>query len=175
MKRVSRAQQRIDTKLLCNQCGFAKTIFNRKQQDTHTCPVCNGPKEDRNDMFFCKGLIAVSKRKKKLSGFKKMLEELGPAPILTKVITGCLRHVYNGTTPSVNSFGQTYFGGSISPRGIMKDQADIGWSNFLCGRWSLKRKEAQKRHDLQMNKRKSARLWTIAILEKLLLIRWDMW
>ena len=33
----------------------------------------------------------------------------------------------------------------------------------------------KKRHYLWMNKKKSARLWTIAILKKLLLIQWDMW
>ena len=35
-------------------------------------------------------------------------------------------------------------------------------------------KEAQKQHHLQMNN-KSACLWTIAILKKLLMIWWDMW
>ena len=64
MKRVSIAQQRIDIKLLCNQYGFAKTIFDRKQQDTHSYLVCSGPKEDRNHMFNCKGPTAVSNREK---------------------------------------------------------------------------------------------------------------
>ena len=92
-----------------------------------------------------------------------------------KTIIGSLRHVYNDTTPSVHFFGHMYFGGGISLRSIIVDQADIGWTNFLCGRWSLKWKEVQKRHYLQMNKRKSARLWTIAILEKLLLIQCYKW
>ena len=30
MKRLSRAQRRIDTKLLCNHCGFKKNKFKRK-------------------------------------------------------------------------------------------------------------------------------------------------
>ena len=94
MKRTSRAQWRIDTKLLCNQCEFTKTIFDRKQQDTHTCPVCNEPKEDRNHMFTYKGPTAVTKREKKLTGFKKVLEDLETAPIITKTNIGSLRHVY---------------------------------------------------------------------------------
>jgi len=49
-------------------------------------------------------------------------------------------------------------------------QADIGWINFLCERWSVKLKEAQKRHYLRINKKKSACFWTIAILKKLLMI-----
>ena len=60
-----------------------------------------------------------------------MLEELGTAPTLTTVIIGSIKHVYNGTTPTVNSFGQTHFGGSISRRGIIEDQFNIGWTNFF--------------------------------------------
>ena len=109
MKRASRAQRQIDTKLLCNQYGFAKTIFDRKQQDTHTCPVCNGPKKERNHMFTCKVATAVINREKKLTGFKNVLGDLEIAPIITKTIIGSLKYVYNGTTPSVHSFGHAYF------------------------------------------------------------------
>ena len=35
--------------------------------------------------------------------------------------------------------------------------------------------KAQQRHYLRMKSRKSAHLWEIAILKKLLLLRWDMW
>ena len=40
---------------------------------------------------------------------------------------------------------------------------------------TFKWKEAQRRHYLRMNTKKSPRLWTIGILQKLLMIRWDMW
>ena len=36
-------------------------------------------------------------------------------------------------------------------------------------------RQAQQRHYLKMKSKKSARLWAIAILKKLLLLRWDMW
>ena len=61
-------------------------------------------------------------------------------------------------TPSAQSFGYANFGGGITIRSIIEDQVDIGWTNFLCGRWSVNWKEAQKRHYLRMNKRKAARL-----------------
>ena len=60
MKRLSRGQRRVNTKLLCNPCGFEKTLFNRQEQDTHTCPVCNEPNEDRNHMLTCKTPSAVA-------------------------------------------------------------------------------------------------------------------
>ena len=126
-------------------------------------------------MFICKRPTAVTNREKKLTWFKKVLEDLETAPTITKTIISSLRHVYNSTTSSVHSFGHSYFGGGISLRGIIKNQTDISWTNFLCGRWSVKWKEAQKRHYLRMNKKKSARLWVIAILKKLFMIQWDMW
>ena len=39
----------------------------------------------------------------------------------------------------------------------------------------MKWKEAQQKHCLEMNKKKSACLWIIAILKKFLMIQWDMW
>ena len=105
MKRLSRAQRRIDTKLLYDQYGFEKTKFDRRYQDTHNCPVCSEPKEDRNHMFTCKAPTARTNRKKSLTGLTKVLEDLDTSQTLTKMITGSLRHVHNGTTPYAQSFG----------------------------------------------------------------------
>ena len=71
MKRTSRAQRRIDTKVLCNSRGFEKTKFDRQEQDIHTCPICNKPKEDRNHMFTCKGPSAVKNQEKNFTAFDK--------------------------------------------------------------------------------------------------------
>ena len=126
-------------------------------------------------MFTCQGPSAIKNREKNLKELKKELEDLATAPILTRTIIGGLRHVHNGTTPSPYSYGNALFDGGITISCIIRDQADIGWINFLCGQWSVKWKEAQRRHYLQMNTKKSPYLWTIAILQKLLMIRWDMW
>ena len=64
--------------------------------------------------------------------------------MITKTIIGSLRHVHNGTTPSVYSFGKADFGDDITIRSSMEDQTDISWTKFLCGRWGVKWKEAQK-------------------------------
>ena len=91
------------------------------------------------------------------------------------MITGIIRHVQNGTAPTAWSFGYANFGSGIITRGIFRNQTEIGWTNFLCGRWGVKWKEAQQRHYLGMKSRKLARLWVIAIIKKLLLLQWDMW
>ena len=97
MKRLSRAQRRIDTKLLCNQCGFEKTKFNRKEQDTHTCPVCNGHQEDRNHIYAWQAPSAVKNMKKGLTGLTKLMDDLDTSSDLNPMIIGCIRYVQNGT------------------------------------------------------------------------------
>lgn len=45
--------RRVNTKLLCNQCGLAKTLFNQWYQDAHKCPIYNGPFEDQDYLLMC--------------------------------------------------------------------------------------------------------------------------
>ena len=175
MKRLSRGQRRIDSKLLCNSCGFENTLFNRREQNTHTCPVCNGPNEDRDHMLTCQAPSAIANRKKNFDSLEKEMKDLETSPTIAKAIIGICNHVQNGTTPTTREYGHVDFGRGITLRNIIKDQARIGWTNFLCGRWGVKWKEAQRRHYISMNKKKSARLWIIAILKKLILIRNDLW
>ena len=126
-------------------------------------------------MFTCQATSATNNREKNLKGLKQKLEVLETAPIITRAIIGGLREVHKGGNPSAYSCGTGSFDGGITISGIIRDQADIGWINFLCGRFSIQWKEAQKRHYLRIGSKKSPRLWAIAILEKLLMIRWDMW
>ena len=66
LKRLSRSQQRIDIKLLCNHCGFEKTKYNQRHKKTHTCPVCSEPQENRNHMITCQAPSAVKNKEKGL-------------------------------------------------------------------------------------------------------------
>ena len=118
MKRLSRAQRRIDTKLLCNHCGFEKIKFNRKEQDTHTCPVCNGQEEDRNRMFACQAPSAVKNKEKELKGLTKLMDDLDTSPDLTTMIIRCIRHVQNNTIPTARSVGYENFGSGITTMSI---------------------------------------------------------
>ena len=103
------------------------------------------------------------------------MDDLDTAPDLKPMITGIIRHVQNGTAPTARSFGYANSNSGLTTRSIFRDQAENGWTNFLCGRWGVKWKEGQQRHYLRMKSRKSTRLWVIAILKKLLLLQWDMW
>ena len=79
---MSRAQCRIDTKLLCNQCGLAQTLFNRRHRDTHHCPVCEAPGEDQDHLFTCLNEGATNVFKKGIDELSKIMEEQETAPEL---------------------------------------------------------------------------------------------
>ena len=103
----------------------------------HTCPVCNGPNEDRNHMLTCKAPSAVANRKKKFNSLAKEMKDLETSPKIAKAIISCCNHAQNGTIPSTREYGHVNFGGGITLRNIIEDQASIGWTNFLCGQWGV--------------------------------------
>ena len=82
-------------------------------------------------MFACQAPSAVINKEKGLQSLTKMMEQLDTAPALKPIITGIIRHVQNGTTPTVRSFGFTNFGGNLTTRSIFRDQADIEWTIFF--------------------------------------------
>ena len=101
-------------------------------------------------MFTCQAPSAIANREKNLTELKQELEGLETAPIITRAIIGGLREVHQGAIPSAYSCGTGSFDGGITISDIIRDQADIGWVNFLCGRFSVQWKEAQKRHYLRI-------------------------
>merc|ERR1712115_111441 len=54
-------------------------------------------------------------------------------------------------------------------------QEDIGWMNFVLGRWTPQWLTVQQAHFTRTLSKKSPKQWSIAIIHKLLLVSWDMW
>ena len=75
-KRMASGQRRIDTKLLCNQYGLGKALWQHKHQDGHSCPVCSAPMEDQNHLFICPHVKASRVFKKGLEEMETIWEEL---------------------------------------------------------------------------------------------------
>ena len=79
-KRMTQAQQQIDTKLLCNQCSFDKTLFQHKHQDTHSCPVFSTLMEVCDHLYTCPGIDATKVFKREIDEIKNIFEEKETAP-----------------------------------------------------------------------------------------------
>ena len=122
-------------------------------------------------MFACQSPEAVINKKEGLQSLTKLMEELNTAPALKPMITGIIRHVQKGAAPTNRSFDFANFGGNLTRRNIFRGQAEIGWTNFLCGRWGVTWRQAQQTHYLKTKSRKSVRLWAIAVLKKLFLVK----
>ena len=153
-------------------CLIALFAINK---DTHNCPVCDAPGEDRDHLFTCPDEGANKVYKKGINELAKIMEEQETASEIQREITGNLMGMRTGNQPHTHSFDRAHFGRGLSLRSILCDQADLGWINFFLIRWSGRWREAQQRHYRNMNKRKSARSWAIALIKKLMMIQWDLW
>ena len=139
---MTRAQQWLGTKLLCNQCGLAQTLFNQRYQDTHNYPVCDAPGEDQDHLFTCPDKGATKVFKKRIDELEKIMVEQETAPELQRAITGYLIGMRTGNQPNLHSFGRAHFGRGLSLHSILCDQVDLGLIHFFLGRWSVKWREA---------------------------------
>ena len=52
-RKETKGKRRIDVKLLYEQCGLNKVLYNRQQRDNHRCPLCNGDRENRDHLLTC--------------------------------------------------------------------------------------------------------------------------
>ena len=57
----------------------------------------------------------------------------------------------------------------------MEAQEEIGWVNFILGRWTTKWLVVQKNYYSRLNICNSPKRWVIAIIHKLLMITWNLW
>ena len=57
----------------------------------------------------------------------------------------------------------------------MEAQEEIGWVNFILGRWTTKWLVVQKNYYSWLDIRNSPKRWVIAIIHKLLMITWNLW
>ena len=105
---MSRAQRRLDTKLMCNKCRLAKTLFNRRYQDTHNCPVCDAPCEDRDHLYTCLDTGANKVFEKGTDELEKIMEEKETAPEIQRAIFGSMMGMRSGNQPHPSTFSPKY-------------------------------------------------------------------
>ena len=132
--------------------------------------MCSAPTEDRNHLFTCPDAKATKVFTTGLDRMKTIMVDLETEPTLHAAILGALKLTRRRIIPHIHAFGLTDFSDGLTLPGIMQDKHRIGLINFFAGRWGVKWKEAQKRHYMRMNKRKSAKLWVVAILKKMMMI-----
>ena len=57
----------------------------------------------------------------------------------------------------------------------IEDQNEIGWDNYMLGRWSKKWQSIQKLHFDSISSKQSPKRWTSASIQQFMLTCWDIW
>lgn len=74
IKRSVMGMRITDTKLLGNQCGLAKIVYNQQHKDTRNYPVCNSPHEDSDHLLTYMDPLATEFFKSRFTSIKKIEE-----------------------------------------------------------------------------------------------------
>ena len=98
--------------------------------------------EDRNHIFTCSNEETTKVYNKSIRELDTIMEGLKIAPEIQTAVIGILKRVRSGNKPTPYSVSSGSFRSGLTISGIIRVQAEIGWINFLCGRWSAKWKEA---------------------------------
>ena len=151
--------------------GNGNMLRHRGWQDSDKCPLCGKNNEKSSHVLTCRNTEAVKLFKKKIK------EDLGPVlqehktnSYLTAAILEILVSHRKGRIKYMD-YGK--FDASIGD--AFREQQQIGWHNFMMGRWSPRWQAIQARHYSLIRSRKSSKRWAIAICRELLQISWDMW
>ena len=105
MRKEIKGKRRIDVKLLCEQCGLNKVLYNRQQRDDHQCPLFNGDRENRDHLLTCPHTAALKKWTTNQKKLAEKLKKLQTHAKLTKLILGNLRRIrYKRPTRNVSAF-----------------------------------------------------------------------
>ena len=92
------------------------------------------------------------------------------SPEIQRCFKAALYHHQRG---SWNEFENIRF--SLPIIAAIKEQTEIGWDNFLVGRWSVKWQDIQEKFNKLMKNKRSHQRWATAIIRKLLTISWAIW
>jgi hypothetical protein len=145
--------------------------FRRGNQDHDECPRCSQP-EDVVHVLTCRGTGADLAFTTSLQKLDAHMRKITTAPEIRQVVLKRIRHwrLHQHHVPMAEAVPDEF-----GLREAVSAQDALGWYNFLLGRLSKQWSDVQERYLESIQSRSSGRRWTIAILEKLWDISWDMW
>ena len=158
-------------KFLTNCSSFAHTLQTWKYQDSSACPLCAAPEEDRGHILQCSNPHATYQFKNSISTLPELLQSIETSPpAASKAILTILTRYRAKKNINPQAFHVT-----DGLRDAIREQAKIGWHNFILWRWTYKWNILQKAHYDRIGSRKTPKRWVTAILHKLSMICWDLW
>jgi hypothetical protein len=149
-------------------CGVGKWLLIWKDSDTDACPLCSDL-EDARHVWQCPDNWAQNIRTKGLETLSTWLDKAQTDPGIKSIITTRLNQWFSHQplAPITNL--------SHLIQEALHLQDDISWDNFFKGRVITDWEAIQVAYYSWCNSSKSGRRWTIALIQKLWDIAWDLW
>ena len=176
-KRLSIGKQRWIVKFWSGHHGVGHMMKHRGKQESSRCPVCGASNEKTSHLLQCFNPEAIKLVQTKYK------EELEPVltkhktdPSLLKVFKKILQLHSVKSQLTMVKVGIGNVGVTFTPiQQAFREQAKIGWNNFVLGRWSKKWQLIQQAHYKRCSLSNTSRQWAVAIIAKLHDIAWDRW
>ena len=165
-------KQRFIPRFNAGHCGCNHIRWRRKEIENPACNNCSdGQQEKPSHILHC------SNARAKTHFHKKVKNDIIPNcvnsetfPPLTECIKTVLTLWRNGSHIPPSMFPTAH-----GIRDAVEEQKEIGWDNFMLGRWSNKWQTVQKNHLNSIGSKRSPKRWTAAIIRQFMLTCWDIW
>ena len=152
-------------------CGVGRRAFLRGNQDHDECPRC-GESESSKHVVECKGTGADLTFTLAIQKLDISMTTLDTAPHIQKAILKRLNQWRKYGDKDLPRFRDYDMWGT---QHAVQEQDEIGWYQFLLGRFGRKWSDAQQRFIDSLQKKNTGRRWIISLIQKALDVAWDMW
>jgi len=133
------------------------------QRSTAACPRCQAEMEDKQHIICCLAASARDQWRISIQKLNRWMKDQGTASeVQTAILTQLKRWVQDNTTP-------------INQEDFAEEQQQIGWDRMMDGWLSRRWRDHQEKIWKHAKSRKSSLRWTVALIQKLWDVSWDMW
>mgnify|MGYP003519673277 CR=1 FL=1 len=168
MKRLKISRRHWIAKHSEGMCGVGKWLVIWQERETEDCPRCS-EFEDARHVWLCQEVEAKCIRKEGISSISRWMEETQTAPEIRAVIKTRMSQWSDGRPmPPIQT-------NTAGLQDALHAQDAIGWDNFFEGCIAKEWEQVQDAHYKWCRSRKSGRRWTIALIQKLWDVAWDLW
>jgi hypothetical protein len=148
-------------------CATGNTMFRRKARSTAQCPRCTED-ETPAHVLRCRGSDASTIWDRAITKLKNWLQDNLTHPEMSNAIINYLAG-WRDDAPVGTRISQEWI------RRAFSGQSLLGWRNCLEGILHVSWRQTQQEYFARIGSARSPKRWTVALIQKLWDIAWDMW
>ena len=171
IKRLPLSKQRWAAKFASGSIGNNHMRAKRGEIVSPQCQLCNASIEKSSHILCCPNqdatIFATDNIQDKM---QTAFDSTSTPDYISKAILKILLDLRRGRPIRPSDFDIPELQSAIQSQ-----QDNIGWTNFLLGKWSLRWRHVIQSYYDSISSKCSAKRWVTAIIHKLLLVSWDSW